>query len=65
MDSRKPASNSDRVYYTTDKTLFKQAQIKLHKDLEACLRCGFTLKEIRHTLSTRDSEYSDIINKEE
>jgi hypothetical protein len=52
----------NRVYYTNDKRLIKSRELKLHKDIEACLRCGFTLEMITISLTKTNNEYSDIIN---
>jgi hypothetical protein len=56
------STKTNRIYYTNDKALLKGVQLRLHKDIEACLRCGFTLEMISLSLTRTDNEYKDIIN---
>jgi predicted Zn-ribbon and HTH transcriptional regulator len=65
MNSSNPTQNFDRIYESCDTTAKKSLEYRLLKDMGACRRCGFSLKQIEKSLRTTKNNYSIIINKEE
>jgi len=54
----------NREYYTKDKTLYAKRKVlilKLEKDVDSCLRCGFSYEEVVKTLQNTKNRYSELL----